>query len=576
MSGNSQTQLEWIKKLQVKRLVNANAVFFVVTPDIYLRVRQLVRNVYNNYNEVLVFNPWEGVRKVVVSNGKIKFEVVSLGSQESPYGLNIPQQQVVTLYDFLRFFQDRCRQLHQLYQSSKLYQVEEGREVKFNVLGIVWGIEISDQERKAFAEAVKYFALSDFLYTTNSTLVFFVESIANLPQSVIQHVAVIEANPSIEEYRAIISKVKDYTDLTEDELLNLIKGLSLHDAETTILETFEETGKIDAHKILKAKADVIKAKSGGLLEFVEPKFGFEAVGGYDYVKEILIRDFVEYWKYRDLAKELGLELPRGILFFGAPGTGKTWTTLALAYECKLPVFKLSAQIFSKWFGETEQNIEKVIKTLEASAPCILFIDEVDALFTRRGSYQEHEVNRRAKNMFLEWLGMPDRKTIVVATTNRPEDLDEAFMRAGRIDIKIPFLYPDFEARKQILHVHTNVVRKVPLENVNLEDIALRTAMFSGAELEKLVLEACREAFRERSRRVTMKHFLTALENFNINVKERMKQIDHYLRLAEEFGSDKRFIEKVKKIYECEKEISEEVSEGRLEVALRRIQKLKSS
>jgi len=163
--------------------------------------------------------------------------------------------------------------------------------------------------------------------------------------------------------------------------------------------------------------------------------------------------------------------------------------------------------------------------------------------------------RRTFSILLEWLGDDRRKTIVVATTNVPEQLDEAFIRVGRFDYIIPILYPDFNARVEILKVHTSIKRKVPLsEDVDLRKIAMKTEYFTGAELEELVLRAARNALQEDADVVEMKHFEKALSTFKINMSERQRQLQHYLKLAEQYCNDIEFLEMLK----------QEIKGGRIE------------
>ena len=177
---------------------------------------------------------------------------------------------------------------------------------------------------------------------------------------------------------------------------------------------------------------------------------------------------------------------------------------------------------------------------------MLFIDEIDR-FGQRGQIGEHEVTRRTFSILLEWLGDERRKTIVVATTNRPQDLDEAFIRVGRFDYIIPFLYPDYKARIEILKVHTSIVRKVPLaRNVSLQRIAYKTELWSGAELEELVLRSARVTLRRDGNVVTMTDFAEALESFRIDFDGRRGQLQQYLNLAERFCNDMQFLDQLKR------------------------------
>ena len=155
-------------------------------------------------------------------------------------------------------------------------------------------------------------------------------------------------------------------------------------------------------------------------------------------------------------------------------------------------------------------------------------------------------------MLLAWLGDENRKTFIVGATNFVRDVDPAFLRAGRLDEVIPVLYPDQEARRRILEVHTKVIRKVPLKGVDLDEIARRTVFFTGAELEKLVIEAASLAMSSGAKAVSMKHFEKALESVEINVAERKRTLDRTIRELQTLENvNKLFLKKALEAYSLE-------------------------
>ncbi len=332
-----------------------------------------------------------------------------------------------------------------------------------------------------------------------------------------------------------------------ESLVMSTKGLNLTETEAVILESVYKHKRLDPRVITSYKYDIVR--KSGVLDIEEPQKGFEAVGGYDILKEFIKLNVIKVLRNPKLAERLGLRPPRGLLFFGPPGTGKTWFAKALAKELGIPFLRLRTEkIWSKYVGETERNIAKAIEIAEAVAPCVMFIDEVDRFGRRTSIDTDSGTTRRAFSIFLEWLGDDRRKTIVIATTNVPEYLDEAFIRVGRFDYIIPFLYPDYQARLQILQVHTSVVRKVPLKNVDLKEIAKNTELWSGAELEELVIRAARNALKEDREYVTHDDFVKALESFSINVEQRKQQLEHYMRLAYQFCNDRQFLKQLNEAY----------------------------
>jgi SpoVK/Ycf46/Vps4 family AAA+-type ATPase len=174
-------------------------------------------------------------------------------------------------------------------------------------------------------------------------------------------------------------------------------------------------------------------------------------------------------------------------------------------------------------GETEARVKQVTQIIESLAPVIVFIDEFDQLTLSRQAVMSTDsgVSRRMTNMILAWLGDENRRSFIVGATNYVNDVDPAFLRPGRLDEVIPVFYPDARAREEILRVHTSVVRKAPLaDDVNLRAIAERTWLWTGAELEKLVVEAASLAMEEGAEAVAQRHFEEAMSVIEVNAVER--------------------------------------------------------
>jgi SpoVK/Ycf46/Vps4 family AAA+-type ATPase len=219
-----------------------------------------------------------------------------------------------------------------------------------------------------------------------------------------------------------------------------------------------------------------------------------------------------------------------------------------------------------YLGETGKRFSEAIRLAEQHSPAIVFIDEMDKFGQRRGTVGDGagEETRRALNQLLEWLGDKDRKSIVIGTTNRIEHLDDAIIRAGRFDYKIPFLYPSKKARKLILEIHLGMRRdnhgqllkgdKTPPLGMNdidlekvLDDIAENTQGYSGAELELLVNRAKRNAFNDRNtNNLKPEHLIKALHDYTIEESSRRKEIERYLEQAKKSSDSETFYEELSK------------------------------
>jgi transitional endoplasmic reticulum ATPase len=227
-------------------------------------------------------------------------------------------------------------------------------------------------------------------------------------------------------------------------------------------------------------------------------------------------------------RRLGIRPAKGFLLYGPPGTGKTLLAKAVAREAEANfIATKSADLLSKWYGESEQQIARLFARARQVAPCIIFIDELDSLVPARGSggLGEPQVTERVVNTLLaEMDGIEEMQSVVViGATNRPTLIDPALMRPGRLDELIYVTVPDKEGRRHILGIHT---KKMPLaKDVDLDALAARADKFTGADLEDLVRRAGLAALREslKSKKVTMKHFESALTETRASVTAEMEK-----------------------------------------------------
>ncbi len=263
------------------------------------------------------------------------------------------------------------------------------------------------------------------------------------------------------------------------------------------------------------EAALKEVKPSALREvFVEvPSVHWEDVGGLEEVKEKL-REAVELpLKRREAFEKMGIRPPRGILLYGPPGTGKTLLAKAVATESEANFISVKGpEILSKWVGESERAIREIFQKARQAAPCVVFIDEIDAIAGMRGTDVTHVTDRVVNQLLTEMDGISELKDVVViAATNRPDILDPSLLRPGRFDRIIYVPPPDEKARLEILKVHT---RNVPLaDDVDLAEIAKETEFYTGADLEALVREAALNALRRNNLEptaVTMEDFRKAM------------------------------------------------------------------
>jgi cell division protease FtsH len=253
---------------------------------------------------------------------------------------------------------------------------------------------------------------------------------------------------------------------------------------------------------------------------------FKDVAGAKEAKEEL-KEIVEFLKFPKKFHDLGAKIPRGVLLLGAPGTGKTLLARSVSGEAQVPFFHMSGSEFVEMFvGVGASRVRSLFEKAKKSAPCIIFIDEIDAVGRRRGSGLggSHDEREQTLNQILvEMDGFePTQNIIVIAATNRPDVLDPALLRPGRFDRRVMIDLPDLQDREDTLLVHA---RQKPLaKDVDLKKIAQRTAGFSGADLANILNEAAILAARESRKEIVNENLFEAIEKVMIGPERKSRVI----------------------------------------------------
>lgn len=344
-----------------------------------------------------------------------------------------------------------------------------------------------------------------------------------LPLDLQKDVTVVDFDlPSVDEIKVLFDSIIETNlgsscKLTDDEkniFAKTAQGLTLQEAENAFARAIVETKQLTINEldiIMDEKCQVIKKT--GILEFVKSDLKMEDVGGLQNLKHWLIK---RNNSWLDKAqKNYNLPAPKGVLITGIAGCGKSLTAKAMSSLWKLPLLRLDAgKIFDKWVGGSEENIRKVIKTAEAVAPSILWIDEIEKGFdTDNGS----SIGKRVFGTFLTWMQEKTKPVFVVATANNISMLPPEFMRKGRFDEIFFVDIPTTKEREVIFRLHLNKMLKgsvsetFSITDMLINELVEKTEGFVGAEIEQVVISAVFDAFAE-DRKLHKDDLFRAIEN----------------------------------------------------------------
>ncbi|MCH95227.1 ATPase AAA-type CDC48 protein, partial [Trifolium medium] len=235
-----------------------------------------------------------------------------------------------------------------------------------------------------------------------------------------------------------------------------------------------------------------------------PNCSWDDIGGLENVKREL-QETVQYpVEHPEKFEKFGMSPSKGVLFYGPPGCGKTLLAKAIANECQANFISIKGpELLTMWFGESEANVREIFDKARGSAPCVLFFDELDSIATQRGSSVGDAggaADRVLNQLLTEMDGMSAKKTVfIIGATNRPDIIDPALLRPGRLDQLIYIPLPDEDSRHQIFKA---CLRKSPIsKDVDIRALAKYTQGFSGADITEICQRACKYAIRENIEKV---------------------------------------------------------------------------
>nr|YP_009511187.1 hypothetical protein [Gracilariopsis longissima]AXI97064.1 hypothetical protein [Gracilariopsis longissima]UAD88980.1 hypothetical protein [Gracilariopsis longissima] len=295
-----------------------------------------------------------------------------------------------------------------------------------------------------------------------------------------------------------------------NDLVLAYRGFSIEKIRRSIAKLLSSNQSISAliNNIADEKQQLVQQTD--ILEFYPVSYNFEDIGGLVILKNWLKKRSNAFSKQ---AKNYGLLIPKGILLVGIQGTGKSLIAKAISHQWKLPLLKLDiGKIFAGIVGESEQRMRQMIKISEQSSPCVLWIDEIDKVFTRLNSNIDSGTTGRVLSTFLTWLAEKETSVFVVATANQVLTLPSELLRKGRFD-EIFFLdLPNLEEREKIFQIHLMKFRPLSWLQYDIKYLSQLTDQFSGAEIKQAIVEAMYNAFYEK-REFCTQDIINVIDNF---------------------------------------------------------------
>lgn len=347
-------------------------------------------------------------------------------------------------------------------------------------------------------------------------------------------------------------------DFDATQFANQSAGMNRRQMKDVVMESWRQNTPLSVQMVLRRKQEALIQEFGGMLDFKEPEFGFEQIGGQDHFKEYCQRKVIQPLKTGDIKS-----CSSGVMLVGPPGTGKSFLCWALAKEAGTNYLVADiSKVFGGLVGETEKNVNKLIEGIEAAAPCVVFFDEVDNTGLSRTSNGDSGTTARVFNRLMTWLSDPARKGKVVPfmASNRPDLLDAAFIRHGRIDAILAILPPgrgQAEERKQVLSALKRKLKVDFHKELQATETSISNGLgrllldpnkvWTGAEIEVMVKEAADNAkYAGRTKAGGKTDPAIRVEDVNLALDEiipNTQQVERQTELALYYVNHRRYVPK---------------------------------
>ena len=376
--------------------------------------------------------------------------------------------------------------------------------------------------------------LTNYSAFTKGDLIL-VTNVKQIPREVEQYVILEEdPPPSREEIKKTIKEVfesfygrkpEPSEEKNMERISERLVGLTKSEVRNSVLQSLEKFSKINEEFLAKQKLMHLKKRTS--LEYEEPKVTLDDIGGNENIKKY----FMALKKImNEEAKRFGIKPPKGLLILGPQGTAKSTLPKALANYLGIPLVKFNiGALMSKYYGETENRVYRVLKTIDAMGRCVVHIDEIDKVL--KNSSDSHEATARIGGMLMEWMAEKETYTPVIMTGNYIEKIDTDFTRAGRVDTIFWTWFPKKEERMEIWKIHLRKTGWDP-KNFDLETLAEESRFFTGSEIETAVQLALRSAF-VRGEELTTERIVETMKRMIVPVwfkeKEKFTKLFESLR-----------------------------------------------